>query len=270
MPGHRWPRSRAGLGVLLQQQGELGAAVRLFERSLAIWRGPRRPGAAGTRTQQPRRHPSSSGRPGHREIPAGGQHRHRPRAWRAASGSRAALTNLGQMESEAGNFDRATQLLQESLALDREHGDLWGMALDQQSLGGDQPARGPGRGRPATCCPRCSTSPSAPATPSSWPEPWKYSPASPRTSARACGRPASSALPTASGRRRARPSRYPTRPCTSGSWLPPSATIAPEDWEAELAAGRALSQQQAATLLASPSPARDTLQSATSRTPPEA
>ena len=41
---------------------------------------------------------------------------------------------------------------------------------------------------------------------------------------------------------------------------PARATIAPEEWDDELAAGRALSQQQAATLLASPSPSRDTLQ----------
>jgi hypothetical protein len=37
-------------------------------------------------------------------------------------------------------------------------------------------------------------------------------------------------------------------------------TIAPSTWDAELAAGRALTQQQAATLLLSPSPAHDTPQ----------
>jgi hypothetical protein len=41
---------------------------------------------------------------------------------------------------------------------------------------------------------------------------------------------------------------------------PARATLAPEQWDAELAAGRALTQQQAATLLVSPSPSRDTLQ----------
>jgi hypothetical protein len=35
---------------------------------------------------------------------------------------------------------------------------------------------------------------------------------------------------------------------------PARAAIAPEQWDAELAAGRALTQQQAATLLASPKP----------------
>jgi hypothetical protein len=41
---------------------------------------------------------------------------------------------------------------------------------------------------------------------------------------------------------------------------PARAALAPEQWDAELAAGRALSQQQAATLLTSPSPSRDTFQ----------
>jgi hypothetical protein len=41
---------------------------------------------------------------------------------------------------------------------------------------------------------------------------------------------------------------------------PARATIAPEQWDAELAAGRALSQPQAAALLASPAPSQDTLQ----------
>jgi hypothetical protein len=36
--------------------------------------------------------------------------------------------------------------------------------------------------------------------------------------------------------------------------------IAPGDWDAELAVGRELSQQQAAALLASPFPPHDTLQ----------
>jgi hypothetical protein len=39
---------------------------------------------------------------------------------------------------------------------------------------------------------------------------------------------------------------------------PARAAIAPGQWDAELAAGRALSQQQAAALLVSPSPSHDT------------
>ena len=38
------------------------------------------------------------------------------------------------MEGAAGNYDRATQLLHEALALDHKHGDLQGEAVDQQSL----------------------------------------------------------------------------------------------------------------------------------------
>jgi len=48
----------------------------------------------------------------------------------------AALTNLGQLESDADNFDRATQVLQEALAIDRKQGDMHGVAIDQQSLAG--------------------------------------------------------------------------------------------------------------------------------------
>ena len=45
-----------------------------------------------------------------------------------------ALTNLGEAELSVGNFDRATQVLQQALTLDREHGDMMGMAIDQQAL----------------------------------------------------------------------------------------------------------------------------------------
>ena len=40
------------------------------------------------------------------------------------------------MESDAVNLDRATQVLQEALAIDRKQGDMLGVALDQQSLAG--------------------------------------------------------------------------------------------------------------------------------------
>ena len=121
--------------MLLQQQGELGAALRLLERSLAIWRD------LGDRDQQARELNS-----------LGITHRHlgdldtarslledsAAIAREVGSGVRlaAALTNLGQMESDAGNFDRATQVLQEALALDRKLGDMLGVAIDQQSLAG--------------------------------------------------------------------------------------------------------------------------------------
>jgi tetratricopeptide (TPR) repeat protein len=45
-----------------------------------------------------------------------------------------ALTNLGQVEGAAGSYGQATQLLHEALALDQKQGDLQGEAVDQQSL----------------------------------------------------------------------------------------------------------------------------------------
>ena len=117
------------LGVLLQQQGENQAALPLFERSLAIWRD------LGDRDQEASELNS-----------IGITYRHLGDLDTARSlledsiaiarGVRlaAALTNLGQLESAAGNFDRATQLLQEALGLDRKHGDILGAAIDQQSL----------------------------------------------------------------------------------------------------------------------------------------
>ncbi|MGO9083579.1 MAG: tetratricopeptide repeat protein [Streptosporangiaceae bacterium] len=123
------------LAVLLQQQGEHGAAVRLLERNLAIWRG------LGDRDQEAR------------ELNSLGITRHflgdldtarslleESIAIARAIGSdvrlAGALTNLGHVESDAGNFDRATQVLQEALAIDRRRRDQLGVAFDQQSLAG--------------------------------------------------------------------------------------------------------------------------------------
>ena len=121
-----------GLGVLLDQQSEPDAAVQLFERSLAIWRD------LGDREEQARelnslgivqRHLGNTGAARSlleeavaidREL---GSHR-----------LGAALTNLGQLESAAGRLDRAIELLQEALTVDQRQGDLFGVAVDQQSL----------------------------------------------------------------------------------------------------------------------------------------
>ena len=119
--------------MLLLQQRELDAAVQLFERSLAIWRD------LGELDEQARELNS-----------LGGTHRHlgnldtaRSLLYDCAAISReigsevrlaAALTNLGQVEMFAGNLDRATELLQEALALRREHADITGAAVDLQSL----------------------------------------------------------------------------------------------------------------------------------------
>ena len=169
----------------------------------------------------------------------------------------AALTNLGQPESDAGNFDRATQVLQEALAIDRKQGDMLGVALDQQSLAGVSLRAGRAQEARDLLSAMPTTS-SAPATPSSWPPPWNCAPPTPRSSARACGRPASPAPRKPSGSKTGIPIKKPEM--LEEFLAPARATTEPEEWDAELAAGRALSQQQAATLLASPSPARDTLQ----------
>jgi tetratricopeptide (TPR) repeat protein len=122
-----------GLGILLDQLGESDAARGLFERSLAIWR------ELGDTEQQARELNS-----------LGITHRHlgeldtaRALLEEAIALSRdigdtlrlaIALANLGQLEIAAGRFDGATEALREALALDAEHGDLFGVAVDQLSL----------------------------------------------------------------------------------------------------------------------------------------
>jgi predicted ATPase/Tfp pilus assembly protein PilF len=122
-----------GLGVLLDQLGEPDAARRLFERSLAIWR------ELGDREQQAKE-VNSLGIV-HRHLgDLEGAHALLEEAVainRTIPGSSrlgAALANLGQLESATGRFDRATEVLREALTLDSEHGDPFSVAVDQHSL----------------------------------------------------------------------------------------------------------------------------------------
>ena len=121
------------LGVMLDEQGEPEAALRLFERSLAIWR------ELGDRDKQAREL-SSLGVThrwlGHLDTARSVLEESAAIAREIGSDYRlaGALTNLGQVESEAGHLDRATAVLREALAIDRAQGDLWGMVLDQHSL----------------------------------------------------------------------------------------------------------------------------------------
>jgi tetratricopeptide (TPR) repeat protein len=163
----------------------------------------------------------------------------------------AALTNLGQLESDADNFDRATQVLQEALAIDQEHGDMLGVAIDQQSLAGV--ALRAGRAREA----RDLLSAMADYVVSSG-DPELLS-----TTLEMCAANAAQlgeALRAARLAGAAEAVRQKTgipikQPEMLEEFLAPvRATIAAEQWDAELAAGRALSQQQAATLLAPPIP----------------
>ena len=121
------------LGMLLTQHGELDAAVQLFERSLAIWRD------LGERDEQARALNS-----------LGGTHRRRgdPDAARSALNQciaicreignegqlGRALANLGQTELHAHNSDLAVKLLQEALAVHRKHQNSMGAAVDLISL----------------------------------------------------------------------------------------------------------------------------------------
>ena len=121
------------LGVLLDEQGELEAGLKFLERSLAIWR------ELGDRDQQARELNSlgiTHRWLGHLDTARSMLEESAAIAREIGSDYRlaGALTNLGQAESEAGNLDRAAQVLQEALALDRKQGDTWGVVLDQQSL----------------------------------------------------------------------------------------------------------------------------------------
>jgi predicted ATPase/class 3 adenylate cyclase len=121
------------LGVLLVEQAELEAGLRFLERSLAIWR------ELGDRDQQTRELNSigiTHRWLGHLDTARSVLEESAAIAREIGSDVRlaAALTNLGELESEAGHLDRAAQVLREALALDRKRGDTWGVVLDQQSL----------------------------------------------------------------------------------------------------------------------------------------
>jgi predicted ATPase/class 3 adenylate cyclase len=245
-----------GLGVLMDTQGEPGAARRLFERSLAIWR------ELGHRDQQAREL-NSLGIAHHHlgDLDVARSLLEESIAIAREIGNpvrlAAALTNLGQLESAAGDFDRATQALQEALALDSEQGDLLGMALDQQSLalvclraGRPGEARDllsgtfdyvASAGNTAVLANILELSATITAALGD-----------PLLAARRAG--AAEGIRQQSGMQRtdlelARMERYLT---------PARATVTSEAWAAELAAGRALTQHEALILLLSPSPAGST------------
>ncbi len=121
------------LGVLLDEQGEPEAALRLFERSLVIWR------ELGDRDKQARELNSlgiTHRWLGHLDTARALLEESVAIAREIGSDLRlaGALTSLGQTEREAGHLDRAAQVLREALAIDRAQGDLWGVVLDQHSL----------------------------------------------------------------------------------------------------------------------------------------
>jgi predicted ATPase/class 3 adenylate cyclase len=247
------PLGRAAhwLGVLLEQQGETRASLALFERSLAIWRD------LGDQDQQAREL-NSLGIAHHRlgDLDAARVLLEESAAIAREIGSgfrlAAALTNLGQAESGAGNFDRATRVLQEALALDQKEGDMLGVALDQQSLAGVSLRAGRAgealgllsamSGYVASCgdAELLSTTLELAAAISA-------ELGAGLRAARLAG--AAEAVQHMVGG----PLREPE--LLERFLAPARAAIAPEEWQAELAAGRALTQQQAITLLLSPGPA---------------
>jgi predicted ATPase/class 3 adenylate cyclase len=244
------------LGVLVQHQGELQAALPLLERSLAIWRD------LGDRNQQARELNSL----GITHYHLGDTDTARSLLEESAAISRevgsdtrlaAALTNLGQAESDAGNFDRATQVLQEALAIDTRQGDMLGVAMDQQSLAGV--ALRAGRAGEARDLLSAMAG-------------YVVSCGDPELLATTLEMSAANAAQLGEGLRAARLAgaaeavRQKTgipvkQPELLERFLAPArATTEPEQWDAALAAGRALTQQQAATLLALASRSHDTLQ----------
>ena len=241
-----------GLGMLLMRQGELDAALRLFERSLAIWRD------LGDRDQQARTL-LNLGSTHHylgdldaarslledsiaiaREVGGG-----RP--------LRAALMNLGVVEMEAGNLERATQVLHEALALARQEGDLRGAAIAQDSLA--WVSLRAGRAREARDLLSGMVD-------------YVVSCGDTEFLAEALETSACIAAELGEGLRAARlagaaetlrqktgiPVPQPDAALFERFLAPARAAIARQAWDAELAVGRALTQQQAAALLVSPMP----------------
>jgi predicted ATPase/class 3 adenylate cyclase len=122
-----------GLGILLTQQGEFGAAIPLFERSLAIYRD------AGDRDQEARELNSLGITHGYAgDVDTARSLLEESAALARAIGNEqrvaAALTNLGLVENLAGNLSRAAEVLREAIALDEKSGDQLGLALDRQAL----------------------------------------------------------------------------------------------------------------------------------------
>ena len=122
-----------GLGMLLTQQSEFAAAIPLFERSLAIYRD------SGDRSQEAKELNSLGITHGY----LGDLGTARSLLEESAALSReigsdrrlaAALTNLGLVETIAGDLDRATHVLTEAVKLDQEQGDLLGLVMDQHAL----------------------------------------------------------------------------------------------------------------------------------------
>jgi predicted ATPase/class 3 adenylate cyclase len=242
-----------GLGMLLDQQGESAAASQLFERSLAIWR------ELGDRDREARelnslgiarRHLSDldGARSLFDEAIAINREIGSPRL-------SANLANLGQLESGAGRLDRAIEVLQEALALDQAHGDLFGVAVDQHSLAlatlrAGRPREAHDMLRGVIDYAAISGNTSLLVNVLELGAAIMVVLDDPRRAARLAG--AAEANREESGMLIS-----PQEAAMVEEHLAPArAAVTPRTWEAEVAAGRALTQQEALALLLSPSPAR--------------
>ena len=241
-----------GLGVLLDQQGEADAARRMFERSLAIWR------ELGDREEEARDLNSLGIVHRHLgEIDTGRAFLEEAIALNREIGSplrlAAALANMGQLESAAGRFDRAIEVVQEALMLDQRHGDPFGVAVDRHTLAlASLRAGRPREARDLIC------------------DMFDYVASSGNTSilintlelagviAAALDDPLLTArlfgAATAVRQESGMLISEPEAAMIEEHLAPARAAVPPQDWNAELAAGRALSQDQALTLLRSLAP----------------
>jgi predicted ATPase/class 3 adenylate cyclase len=243
------------LGTMVLQQGECDTALRLFERSLAIWRDLGEP-------HEQARELISLGithfHVGHldtaRSFLEGSIAIARETGGEAQLAS--AVNNLGHVEIEAGNLDRAARVLQESLALHQKRGDLFGVANTELSLA--VASLRAGRAREA----RDILSRTFDYVVSSGDALFLAN----TLEVFACivaelgdGLPAARLAAAAEAVRQLAgiPQPEPDTAFVERYLAPARATIARDVWDVELAAGRALTQQQAAALLLSPSPAHD-------------
>jgi predicted ATPase/class 3 adenylate cyclase len=245
-----------GLGILMDQQGEPDAALRLFERSLVIWR------ELGDREQQARELNSLGIVHRHLgDVDTGRALLEEAVALNRELGDKyrlgASLANLGQVESAAGRLDRATEVLREALSVDSELGNPVNMAIDRHSLALVSLRAGrPREARDLVCgifdyvvssgntAFYVNTIELAAAIMAALDEPL--------LTARLAG--AAEAIRQESGML-----ITPQEGALLEELLVPArATVSSQVWDAELAAGRALTEQEALALLLSLSPAHDT------------
>ena len=250
------------LGMMLAHQGELDAALRLFERSLAIWRG------LGDRDEQVKE--LSSLGVAYRHL--GDLHTARSVLQDCVAIAReigsvrlaGALINLGQAEGDADNFDRASELMQEALALARKQGDIRNAAVAVESLAlvGLRAGRAPeARDLLSSMIDYVVSSGNTMFLVDAL-ELWACTAANLGDclhAARLIG--AAEAI-----REKENMPITPQEQVLLEPLLAPArATIACEEWDAELAVGRAFTQQQAVTLLLSLSPTHGALHDSPSR-----